>query len=247
MAAFDSALSILNKLLDFLSSKTGKAQAVPALAPADITKTRLVIPVEKMGTTVASKPAANTPVTKPVVLTNVVVNNPVVVAPKHALTPPWMILAKSLMGTKETPGSGNTKAILEWAKEMGLNKVYTADSIPWCGLFTGYCIFKTGFKGVKTPLWALSWLGAPMVALKEPCFGAIMCFGRNGGGHVGFYVSEDSDYYHILGGNQSDMVNVTKVAKSRCQGYRWPSNAEQYRTPGRIKAAFSGKVSINEA
>ena len=42
-------------------------------------------------------------------------------------------------------------------------------------------------------------------------------------GHVALYWAEDEDHYHILGGNQSDAVSITKIAKSRFLGARWPA------------------------
>ena len=43
--------------------------------------------------------------------------------------------ALKLYGTTEVSGSRNNPQILAWADEVGLEAVYTADSIPWCGLF----------------------------------------------------------------------------------------------------------------
>lgn len=71
---------------------------------------------------------------------------------------------------------------------------------------------------------------------------------RNSGkGHVGFYWAEDGDAYHILGGNQSNAVTVTRVARDRFLDARWPSTALR---PGGItrQASKNGKVlSQNEA
>jgi uncharacterized protein (TIGR02594 family) len=162
--------------------------------------------------------------------------------------PPWMTLAINLQGTKEVPGSKNNPVIMEWAKFLGgsIKTSYTGDSIPWCGLYVAYVLKKTGYPTDNTPLWARSWSDYG-VKLAAPAYGAIMVFVRGGGGHVGFYVSEDASYYHILGGNQSDTVNVMKIAKNRCIGYRWPVNADNYLVPGRVKKSFVGKVSTNEA
>lgn len=45
-----------------------------------------------------------------------------------------------------------------------------------------------------------------------------------GGGHVGLYVGETDTAYRVLGGNQSNMVNETWIAKNRLAkgGMRWP-------------------------
>jgi hypothetical protein len=42
-------------------------------------------------------------------------------------------------------------------------------------------------------------------------------------GHVGFYHGEDSTHFHVLGGNQSNAVTVSRIAKSRLLSARWPT------------------------
>lgn len=157
---------------------------------------------------------------------------------------PWLVTAKVHIGTEETPGSANNEKILRWARIVGgfSADYYKQDSIPWCGLFVAYCMATNGLEPVKdNPLGALNWAkwGTP---LKEPALGCVMVFKRTGGGHVGFYVGEDAENYHILGGNQSDEVNVTKVAKSKFVAARWPTGMEKFLKPGRIKKKFDGKV-----
>lgn len=92
---------------------------------------------------------------------------------------PWMKVAKSLIGTKETPGSKNNPKIISWAKAVGLSKQYTADSIPWCGLFVAYVLSEAGEDIVDTPLWALSWKS--WESKTDPCYGALLVFKREGG------------------------------------------------------------------
>ncbi len=157
---------------------------------------------------------------------------------------PWIAIAERLIGTRE----GGNPTIVKWAKELGgsVGAYYTNDSIPWCGLFVAHCLYRAGvsIKEVDNPLWALDWAG--FGDKTEPCFGAIMAFGRDGGGHVAFYVSEDDSYYHTLGGNQSDMVNITRIAKSRLVDSRFPSGLDHLKTPGRIRKQFDGQISENE-
>jgi hypothetical protein len=49
-------------------------------------------------------------------------------------------------------------------------------------------------------------------------------FTRSGGGHVGLYVGEDATHYHVLGGNQANLVSIMRLAKGRLAegGMRWP-------------------------
>jgi hypothetical protein len=41
-------------------------------------------------------------------------------------------------------------------------------------------------------------------------------------GHVAFYAGEDETHYHVLGGNQSQTVSVTRITKQRFIDSRWP-------------------------
>lgn len=178
---------------------------------------------------------------------------PVVIEPKPVEVKkpeglPWMKIAKNLLGTDEVPGPGSNPVIVKWAKDMGgfTAKYYTSDDIPWCGLFVGHCIYEAKIPvTIENPLYARDWNDFGTKC--SPCFGAIMVFSRDGGGHVGFYVSEDSDAYHILGGNQSDSVNVTRVAKGRLLGARWPTQYLSLMKPEKIVKKFDGKLSTNEA
>lgn len=143
---------------------------------------------------------------------------------------PWMIPAIAARGLTEIPGARSNPKILQWARILDLQSTYTTDSIPWCGLFVAYCIAYAGSDISESPLWALSW--AKWGVAVTPSYGAILSFRRDGGGHVCFYLSEDDDYYHVLGGNQSDSVNITKIAKSRLAGSRWPTEFQNLYSPG---------------
>lgn len=165
------------------------------------------------------------------------------------MTPPWIEFGKTLIGVKEYPGSRDNQQIIDWAKVIGgwTEDYYKRDSIPWCGLYVGYVLAQVGIEPTKDALRAKAWAewGRPV----EPCFGAIMVFSRSGGGHVGFYISEDSTYYHILGGNQSDKVNVAKISKRRFMEARWPDDPayDKFYVPGRIHKKFDGIITTNEA
>lgn len=163
---------------------------------------------------------------------------------------PWMETAKSLIGTKEIPGARSNPVIIEWAQTINpwVKKFYTNDDIPWCGLFVAHCMMDNNIQiEFQNPLSALEW--AKFGKKVEPCYGAVLVFYRDGGGHVGFAVGEDANYYHVLGGNQSNMVNVTRVAKSRLRSIRWPSDyLDLYDAAPDLGNAFTGAgISYNEA
>lgn len=130
--------------------------------------------------------------------------------------PKMIVEAVKLYGIKETQGVKNTPAIMSWATELEMDSVYTADSVPWCGLFMGIVAHRAGKKLPPSPLWARSWASwGDGVDVAE--LGDVLVFVRNGGGHVGLYIGEDIlGYYHVLGGNQGDSVSITRIPKSRC-------------------------------
>lgn len=160
---------------------------------------------------------------------------------------PWFQTAKSLLGTKEVAGKGNNPAIISWAKGVGgwIGQFYKSDEIPWCGLFVAYCFAKNGIAVGQNSLGAVNWAQWG-VGIPRGVPGAVLVFVRPGGGHVGFYVSEDKEAYHVLGGNQSDNVTVSRIAKTRLKAIRWPKNIP-VSTTGPVYAKFTGALSTNEA
>lgn len=166
---------------------------------------------------------------------------------KTAKSPKVIEIAMSFYGTKEIVGPKHNPVIMGWAKEIGLSKVYTSDEIAWCGLFVGMVVERAGFDMVKDPLWARNWVKFGNKSTIAG-LGDILVFVREGGGHVGFYVGEDKDCYHVLGGNQSNEVNIVRILKSRCIGVRrcaW--KIAQPEAVKKITYLGGGKISTNEA
>ena len=154
--------------------------------------------------------------------------------------------ALKLYGTLEAPGVEDSPTILAWAKELELERTYTADSIPWCGLFMAVIAKRAGKVPVVSPLWAANWLNFG-VETKRAMLGDVLVFKRpGGGGHVALYVGEDSDNYHILGGNQADAVNIIRIKKERCIGIRRPVYNVQPDNVRIIQLAAEGATSKNE-
>lgn len=161
--------------------------------------------------------------------------------------PPRMIAeALKLFGTIETPGTGNNPTIMAWAKEDGLAATYTADSVPWCGLFMATVAKRAGKPYPTSPLWALSWAKFGVEA-GQPRLGDVLTFTRNGGGHVALYIGEDQGAYHVLGGNQGDQVSITRIAKPRLYRVRRPAYNVMPASAQPIVLAATGGLSANEA
>lgn len=169
-------------------------------------------------------------------------------------------------GVKETAGGANSPVIMGWAAEVGRDAIgytYTADSVPWCGLFAAVICDRAGKTVPTGPLYALNWSGFgtavairkglnvnnPLIFLpgKAASLGDVLVFRREGGGHVGFYIGEDANYFCVLGGNQSDSVSITWIAKSRCVSVRRPAYTSAPASVKPYRLARSGAISTNEA
>lgn len=166
---------------------------------------------------------------------------------------PVMILkAIELYDTIETPGVESNPVIISWAKEIDrkVEDIYRSDEIPWCGLFIAV-VAKRSYKQVaKDPLWALNW-GTFGKYTDTAMLGDVLVFVRktNDGrtaGHVGLYIGEDDDCYHVLGGNQLDKVCITRIAKNRLYASRRPNYNIQPGNVRVIKLSNDGIISGNE-
>jgi len=160
---------------------------------------------------------------------------------------PWFTEAKRLIGTKEIGGKSSNPTILDWAGDLDI--WYPDDDIPWCGLFVAHCVGSQLPEEPlpDNPLGARNWMKFGKAC--EPILGSVLVFwrGKKSGwaGHVGFYASEDSMTYHVLGGNQSNSVSIARVSKDRLLGARWPLTVSS--SSDRLVADLSGAISTNEA
>lgn len=161
---------------------------------------------------------------------------------------PWLIEAARHIGLKEGVGKANNQTIMDWADDLDAD--FHKDETPWCGLFVGHCM-NSALPDESIPnnfLGARTWLNYGMSA--SPQLGSILVFwrGKRDGwqGHVGFYWAEEENHFHVLGGNQSDSVSLTRIAKDRLLGARWPRSLP---TRGITRTATAGGklVSVNEA
>ena len=177
---------------------------------------------------------------------------------------PLMLLeALRLHGTLEMKGPGDNPTIVGWADEVAKASStaytrwaadwYNADSIAWCGLFMAVVAVRASQgRPERMPppkyLAAADWVnfGKP-VPQTAAMLGDVLIFTRDGGGHVGLYVGEDADYFHVLGGNQADAVNITRIAKKRCAAVRRPIYNNQPANVRKIHRSATGAVSTNEA
>lgn len=159
--------------------------------------------------------------------------------------PRWLVLAGEEIGTREIVGPKHNSKIIGWLDKLGA--WWRDDETPWCGVFIAHCLQAAGLPYPSLYMRAKAW--ADYGSLLRPdrlAPGAILVFDRAGGGHVAFYVGEDPLYYHVLGGNQSNSVSITRIAKARCVATRWPKGEPVNGRP--VKLASNGQpISRNEA
>ena len=137
------------------------------------------------------------------------------------MVPAHYQLANDMIGLKEYPGkSKDNPTIMEMFADLGHSWV-KHDETPWCAAFVGAMLEEAGIKSTRK-LNARSYLqwGQPIA---KPKIGDVVIFKRgNKGwqGHVGFYAGETKYHIKVLGGNQSNAVNIRSYRKSKLLGFR---------------------------
>jgi uncharacterized protein (TIGR02594 family) len=146
-----------------------------------------------------------------------------------------MRTARTFIGLREVPGPKSNPRIVDML--VKLKAWWKDDATPWCGVFVAYVMQDIGQPIPKDWMRAKAWADWGSRLLPDRLSkGAVLVFGREGGGHVGFYEGEDATHYHVLGGNQSDAVNVSRIAKTRLLASRWPKGEPVIGGPVRLKA-----------
>lgn len=159
--------------------------------------------------------------------------------------PKMIVEGLKLVGIHEVAGSQHNPIIMGWAKELHLEDTYKSDEVPWCGLVHAHLCKLAGKVPVTSPLWALNWakfgVSTPIAML-----GDTLVFKRPGGGHVGQYIGQDKDCYHVMGGNQGDAYGFTRIPKFRLYAVRRPIYNLQPANVRVIHLEATGAVSANE-
>lgn len=170
--------------------------------------------------------------------------------------PRWLTKARQYNGLRETPGPGNSPAIMGWAAYLGgwVKSFYTGDSVPWCGLSAGALFKSLGYPIPKNPLSAREWADWGL-ALRGPTLGCVVVSARRDkagkvvGHHVSLYLGERSKdgAYRVYGGNQGDAVGEMWLPRAQVIAHRWPAG-EPLPVIAPVMLADDGKpVSTNAA
>lgn len=139
-------------------------------------------------------------------------------------------LAKRHIGTREIPGPKDNPKIVGWFEHVGHAWVVD-DETAWCAAFVGAMLEEAGLQSTRK-LNARSYMdwgaSVPLGAIQE---GDIVVLWRESRdswkGHVGFFAGWDENDragngsgVFVLGGNQSNSVNIQEYPRARILGVR---------------------------
>lgn len=132
-----------------------------------------------------------------------------------------ILVALKYYGIKEVPGPGSQKDIIAWIKGMFPAAANDGDT-PWCSIFMNFIMKECGLPITGSGM-ARSWLKwGKAVAWEDRRPGDVAVFWRGSptspSGHVALYVNDkdvEGKFLRVLGGNQSDSVNIAAYDKAR--------------------------------
>ena len=142
--------------------------------------------------------------------------------------PRWMKFALNEQGVEEIDGPKANPRILEYfksAKFWGMDDSTAKNA--WCGCFVAWVMDKAGYDIATEAFRAKEWMNRWPAGrrIEKPIYGAVAVMVRKGGGHVGFVMGSIPGKPHllaILGGNQSDEVNVTAFPQDYFEAFMVP-------------------------
>jgi len=124
------------------------------------------------------------------------------------------------IGVKEIPGKQHSPRVLEYFDRVGHGWVQD-DETAWCAAYVGWVIEMAGGMSTRR-LNARSYLdwGVP----SRGQLGDVCVLWRvkpeSPYGHVGFYITQREGSVYLLGGNQSNEVNIHPYPAHRILGFR---------------------------
>lgn len=129
---------------------------------------------------------------------------------------PWMQTAERELGQREVPGSRANPRILEYfrsSRYWGTDD--TGEENAWCASFISWIMEQHGYTPPSAAFRAKEWKNFGQT-IARPVYGAIGIKSRSGGGHVAFVAGKSSDgsKLYMLGGNQSNEVNISEYPRS---------------------------------
>lgn len=137
----------------------------------------------------------------------------------------WMEIARKELGVKEIKGDHqHNERILAYHQATSLKA--TSDEVPWCAAFVSWVLERSGIPSMRSARARDYEHFGDTVSKRQNAIVVLWRGNPNSStGHVGFYVGDDpkrKDHILVLGGNQSDSVNISSYPEKRVLSYHWP-------------------------
>lgn len=161
--------------------------------------------------------------------------------PPQENMPPWMAELYRRKGLHEVRDNKKLSDWLRIGKFLG-----DPAKLPWCGDAVETAMVKTlpAEPVPNNPFWAQAWATFGVDA-GGPKVGAVGVIRWNpNAGHVGFVADYDAARRRVslLGGNQSDMINLSWYALDRFIAFRWPRSYPKRNYPPLRGAQATGSL-----
>lgn len=127
--------------------------------------------------------------------------------------------ASKYIGVHELDGPASNPQIKKWIKDAAEWLDPDDSKTAWCGCFRAALGYETGTGVVSAPYRAVNWInwGRSIIKRDRNIWpqGSTVIMGRPGGYHVALLDRITGDYMWLLGGNQSDSVNISRFPISK--------------------------------
>jgi len=131
-------------------------------------------------------------------------------------------IALSQYGIEELPGHHNNSPEIMAYFDVIEQTWVQDDETSWCSAFINWCAKEAGLE-MSDKLTARSWLHVGQ-RVEVPERGDVVILWRekpdSWKGHVGIYITNDTNYIYLLGGNQANKVCIRRYYFERVLGYR---------------------------
>lgn len=169
--------------------------------------------------------------------------------------PKLVTAALQYLGVAEIPGAKSNPVIMDMAKGLGVDDIYTNDDQSWCAVFINHLLRITGKPINLHPHDRYDLLRALRTAdlftninKKDWKLGDVIILKRDGGGHVFIAIAQTPNGNIIgIGGNQGNKVSFSEFSQDRIIAVKRhystaaPASAKQYTMDS------TGQLSTNEA
>lgn len=142
------------------------------------------------------------------------------------ITPAWLAWARNEVGTREIVGTQHNPRVVAYWQLGNVALNVSDDETPWCAAFVAAMLELSGYRSTRSGMARSYANSSHMARIDGPRLGAICVLSSSRGptsGHVGFVEAANDTHVWLLGGNQSNGVNIARFPLSLLVGYFRPA------------------------